>query len=52
MHVELLPKYKVTFQFKGITKLERYCEHCFNFIMRREEESASILNSEQVLKPR
>ncbi len=47
-----IPKYSVTFQLKGITKLERYCENCFNLINQREEESASILNSEQVLKLR
>ena len=45
-----IPKFNITYQFKGITKLERYCDSCFNKIKEREQYTEKLLSSEQVAK--
>lgn len=46
-----IPKFKITYQFKGITKLERYCDSCFNKIKEREKEVESLLMDREIIKP-
>lgn len=46
-----IPKFKITYQFKGITKLERYCDICLNKIKEREKETETLLTNKEILRP-
>ena len=46
-----IPKYQISYQFKDISLVERYCELCFNLIKEREKESESLLSGREIIKP-
>ena len=45
-----IPKFKITYQLKGITLVERHCENCIEKVKETEQESKTLLNLEYIAK--
>lgn len=47
---EAIPKYLITYQYNGITKIEKYCQPCFDKVKEHEKEAEMLLTNKEILR--